>query len=64
MLEKSQLFRPEDILVSQMISAIICDFPFIAGKQFSVVWAVCTQHEIEDKNLEKELLARYWISQL
>ena len=29
-LEKSQVFRPEDILVSQMISVIVGDFPFIA----------------------------------
>jgi hypothetical protein len=30
MLEKSQVFRFEDILVSQMISAIVCDCAFIA----------------------------------
>jgi len=30
MLEKSQVFRSEDILVSLMISAVVCDYPFIA----------------------------------
>ena len=30
-LEISQVFRSEDILISEMISAIVCDCPFIAA---------------------------------
>jgi len=43
-LEKSQLLWFEDILFCQMISAIVCDFPFIAAiklRSISVATTIC-----------------------
>ncbi len=44
MLEISQLFWFEDIFVSQMISAIVCDGPFIAGCPLSSPGQILVAH--------------------
>ena len=61
MLEKSQVFRSEDILVSQMISVVVCDCPFIAAIRNSAkVWTRYTEYTISESNVgDKNLRLRY-----